>query len=639
MMKKIPFKKIALYFFSALFVLLILLFLLKNTIFQYIVESKLDAFNRNHISQVHIKHYCLIGLSTVQMDSIYVTLPGDTFCFVKDFSVRFSPFQLLLGNLSLMEVRTEKIRVKIAKNDSSDSFSLLFKLKKVDTTDVEEVNKQPFFHKKTDIIFDVLFNLLPEEAQINDIKIQYARKDKPIIKVDIPFVSVHKYFLKMPVYITDGRNSQKLSLVSIIHASENQLYVKTVSTYDEKDYFPGYADIQLKAHVDTSFFSIKKEYHDHAVWLSGKGRLAHVFVQQPSVSYKDIQFDQLQMDYLIRISEHAITLDSSSNVWFNQLSFHPYIQYTAYPEKILTIRLNEPEIEADKFFASLPEGLFPNTSNIKAKGQLAYRLFFELNFNQIDSLKLESELRPNKFYISSYGEINLSKLDSDFIHIVYERGEPVDQIFVSYSNPNYVPLQQISPYLRNALLCTEDGAFYWHRGFIPEAFRDAMIENIKRKRFARGGSTITMQLVKNLFLNRHKVISRKLEEMLIVWLIENNRIVSKDRMFELYLNIIEFGPGVYGICKGSHFYFDKKPSELTLPEAIFIASIVPKPKRFASSFDSTGTLKPNVQDFLKYVAQKMLQKQMINEEEFNAFVPSVELKGPAKEFLKNKKNN
>jgi len=220
------------------------------------------------------------------------------------------------------------------------------------------------------------------------------------------------------------------------------------------------------------------------------------------------------------------------------------------------------------------------------------------------------------------------------VHTVYENEQPVDQIFVSYSNPNFVPLQKISPYLRNALLCTEDGAFYWHRGFIQEAFKNALIQNLKRKRFARGGSTITMQLVKNLYLNRHKTISRKLEEMLIVWTIENMRLCSKDRMFEIYLNIIEFGPSIYGVSKGSQFYFNKKPSDLTLPEAIFMASIVPKPKHFASSFDSTGTLKPAVQDFLKFVANRMLGKQMISQAEFDAFQPQVELKGQAKKFLK-----
>ena len=84
-----------------------------------------------------------------------------------------------------------------------------------------------------------------------------------------------------------------------------------------------------------------------------------------------------------------------------------------------------------------------------------------------------------------------------------------------------------------------------------------MILNIKERKFARGGSTITMQLVKNVFLKRNKTIARKMEEILLTWLIENQQLCSKERMFEVYLNIIELGPHVYG-AKGSSFLFWQK---------------------------------------------------------------------------------
>ena len=95
-----------------------------------------------------------------------------------------------------------------------------------------------------------------------------------------------------------------------------------------------------------------------------------------------------------------------------------------------------------------------------------------------------------------------------------------------------------------------------------------------------------MQLVKNLFLERQKTIARKLEEMIITWLIEENRLVSKERMFEIYLNIIEWGPQVYGAQEEARFYFDKDVADLTLAEAIFMAGIIPQPKRFMVSFDA-----------------------------------------------------
>lgn len=93
-----------------------------------------------------------------------------------------------------------------------------------------------------------------------------------------------------------------------------------------------------------------------------------------------------------------------------------------------------------------------------------------------------------------------------------------------------------------SVMQSEDGAFYYHHGFLPDALREALIYDLQVKRFARGGSTITMQLVKNVFLNKNKNFARKLEEALIVWIIETKRLTSKERMYEVYLNIAEWGP-------------------------------------------------------------------------------------------------
>lgn len=441
----------------------------------------------------------------------------------------------------------------------------------------------------------------------------------------------------MPIYISDTRSKQILKTVCAVDANQQRLTTLFVHQHKKTDFVPGFHDVKLKVQFDTAYFSIKNNNQNN-ILLQGIGSINNLVIFHPSLSTFEINFKKLSSSYLIRIGDTSIELDSSSTFTIEPLRFKINSKYTAAPNKEVEVKINEPNINAKHFFAALPEGLFPNTYDIKAQGILSFQFHFKLNFNQIDSLKLFSDLTAQNFRIVSFGKLNLAKIDSDFIHTVYEKGEPVETILISRSNPNYIPLDQISPYLRNALLCTEDGGFYWHRGFLPEAFREAMIENIKRKRFARGGSTITMQLVKNLYLNRYKVISRKLEEMLIVWLIENMRLASKDRMFEIYLNIIEFGPKVYGISKATHFYFSKKPNELTLPEAIFLASIVPSPKYFTRSFDSTGTLKPSVQDFMKFVARKMLDKQMIREDEWLHFTPHVTLTGEAKEYIKKPKN-
>ena len=180
---------------------------------------------------------------------------------------------------------------------------------------------------------------------------------------------------------------------------------------------------------------------------------------------------------------------------------------------------------------------------------------------------------------------------------------------------------------------SEDGAFFYHRGFLPDALREALIYDLQVKRFARGGSTITMQLVKNVFLNRHKNIARKLEEALIVWLIENQHLTSKERMYEVYLNLVEWAPLVYGACEASHFYFEKEPSDLTVEEAIFLASIVPKPKHFRSSFNEDATLRDSQGGYFRLIAERLCAKGLLTEEEAAVVRPEITVKGKAREMI------
>lgn len=631
-------KKIGFALLGTVLFLTILALLLKNTIVNHYVDSKIRHFNETHIGQIVIKKYELKDFSRVDIDSIYFISPYDTICTIDTLSITIRPFKAFFGHIAIKDIFCKNTNIKLCRYDSTDNFSSLFKRKNEDTTSIV-INTSPDYTVRTSIIFKAIFDILPEKGSISNINIKVKRKEKDDLNISIPFINMNDYKINFPITVSDKKQKQHFFFANIIFPEDRTIYSKVVNKYDEKDFFPGYNDLQLKAHFDTAFFSIHQTNESGNIVLSGQSEMLHLFINQSAISYSDVKFDKLRLNYHLTITENSFILDSSSQVHFNQLTFNPDIRFQVYPTKQLEININKPSFPAQELFSSLPKGLFHNTYGIKAKGNLSYKLHFLADFSIIDSLKLESDLKPEKLYIYSYGNVNLAKLDSDFTHTVYENEEPVEQIYVSYSNPNYTPLQQISPFLRNALLCTEDGAFYWHRGFIQEAFQQALIQNIKRNRFARGGSTITMQLVKNLYLNKHKNISRKLEEMLIVWIIENMRLCSKDRMFEIYLNIIEFGPHTYGISKGTHFYFNKKPSELSLSEAIFMASIVPKPKHFASSFDSTGTLKPAVQDFFKYVANKMLSKEMINQAEMDAFHPNIELKGPAKELLKQKKDS
>lgn len=140
---------------------------------------------------------------------------------------------------------------------------------------------------------------------------------------------------------------------------------------------------------------------------------------------------------------------------------------------------------------------------------------------------------------------------------------------------SWVPLDQISPYLVKAIISSEDTAFFSHRGFDLGELRKVLAESLENFEFPRGASTITQQLAKNLYLSPSKNPIRKIKEALITMRLEGT--LSKRRILELYLNVIELGPMIFGVEAASRHYFGKTAKSLSPYEAAFIAAIIPNP--------------------------------------------------------------
>jgi monofunctional biosynthetic peptidoglycan transglycosylase len=143
----------------------------------------------------------------------------------------------------------------------------------------------------------------------------------------------------------------------------------------------------------------------------------------------------------------------------------------------------------------------------------------------------------------------------------------------------WVPLSSISPYVIKAVLIAEDDKFYRHEGFDYEAIKKAIEKDIKAGKFRYGGSTITQQLVKNLYLSPDKNLLRKLREALITWRIE--KVLTKKRILELYLNTAEWGRGIFGVEAASRYYYEKPSSELSPEEASRLAAVLPNPIKYS----------------------------------------------------------
>ena len=151
------------------------------------------------------------------------------------------------------------------------------------------------------------------------------------------------------------------------------------------------------------------------------------------------------------------------------------------------------------------------------------------------------------------------------------------------ANQGFVRLGEMPRWFEPLLCCSEDGTFRSHSGFSAEHIRNSLVADIREGGFVRGASTLTMQLARNLFLSREKTLARKLQEVFLTWRLEET--LSKDRILEIYANIVELGPDVFGFAEASSYYFGTDIRELGVRETAFLVSILPGPRLYHRFFE------------------------------------------------------
>jgi monofunctional biosynthetic peptidoglycan transglycosylase len=174
----------------------------------------------------------------------------------------------------------------------------------------------------------------------------------------------------------------------------------------------------------------------------------------------------------------------------------------------------------------------------------------------------------------------------------------------------WVSLDEISAVLINSIVIVEDDKFYQHSGFDWQMMKSAVKENVEKREFHCGASTITQQLAKNLYLSPDKNIIRKIKEAIIAYKLETA--LSKSRILELYLNVIEFGDHIYGVEAASLIYFQKSANALSPSEAIRLASILPNPRKY-SPYDTPIKW---LNDKRAYTARRLYEREVITHNKY-----------------------
>lgn len=173
---------------------------------------------------------------------------------------------------------------------------------------------------------------------------------------------------------------------------------------------------------------------------------------------------------------------------------------------------------------------------------------------------------------------------------------------VGPGNRYWTPSANIPAEMKWAVILAEDSAFYRHDGIDVKAIKNAIKYDLEKKSFARGASTITQQVAKNLYLSREKTLTRKAKELYLAKRMEQE--LTKGRIIELYLNVIELGPMVHGIGHGARYYFGKAPENLSPRECAFLAAMLPGPRLAYNPYKNLGKVLKRSNMILRLLASK-----------------------------------
>jgi hypothetical protein len=259
--------------------------------------------------------------------------------------------------------------------------------------------------------------------------------------------------------------------------------------------------------------------------------------------------------------------------------------------------------------AAIPRDLLAEVAGFRMAGTLAGRLRLLVDSRDLRATRVDVDVNDGCVFDEVPAFADLRRFAAPFVQRVLE---PDGSEFTFETGPgsgSWTPMSEMSPFLWHAVIAHEDAGFLAHDGFAPSEIQVALVRNLEAGRYVQGASTITMQLVKNVFLHREKTLARKVQEVLLTWWTESA--FTKERILELYLNVIEYGPSIYGIRNAAAHYFGRAPGELSVAESAFLATILPSPKTFHAAYVE-GRPSPRLRERLRVFLRRMASRGRID---------------------------
>jgi hypothetical protein len=621
------FLKSSLIFGMVLGVLFLCYAIFRGSLLELAVEKAQRKLLRDYGLNLQVGNASFTGMFAVQMDQISIIPDGnDTLLNIDTaaFSLRLLP--LLTGKVQLKSLHLGGPNLRIFNEPERCNWCAIKRPK----------NQSSSKKSAAEIVFRLIestLNQIPQAVVVNRARALYS-DSSGAVQLQVPHFLLEHQAFRTTFSTSSNRGIQDWQADGTLDPGALTGTFRLSALNNNQRTGPKLSNwfgINAGWNMLRASFS-KIRFEEETLYMNLEGGIEQLSVQHERISDSVVVIPSAKANLVIRLGRNQVELDSASTGSIDKLKWNMYARYAWQPERDYTLALNIPWTPAQDFLGSLPAALFANLSGIRAEGNMRYRFRMHINDKNPDAATLYSAMEEQNLHISRFGAAKLQDLHLPFSYYFFLNGNLQRSVYVGPENGNFRRLDQIAPELRNAVLTGEDPNFYYHKGFEPEALRGALIANYKAGRFRRGGSTITMQLVKNLFLSRRKTLARKLEEVLLVWLLENHTNINKNRLFEIYLNIIEWGPGIIGANEAAQFYFAKDASALNALESAYLAAIVPSPRRFAGWFDAKGKLTRN--DLHFRVIRQVMQNKGMAPADTSSQVPSLYLRGRAINLLR-----
>jgi hypothetical protein len=370
-------------------------------------------------------------------------------------------------------------------------------------------------------------------------------------------------------------------------------------------------DATLEAHLSLTLAS-----GGAAVRASGSGRVQNLSIHRPALSAREIRGLRLGFrgagDLSFDGSRFAL---DDVEVTVGDVKLAGSLELTkGGAARRLRSKGGVPLASCASLLSSLPAALTTELGGLELEGTFSLAYDVDIDAAKLDKAHVKLDVKNDCRVKKVPRELSAARFRAIWTREVKAPDGTTMQIQTGPGAPNWVPYGQIPRFMEIAVLVCEDGGFYRHRGFDFRAIEKAIRADVEAGRFVRGASTISMQLAKNLYLRSEKTLARKIQEAFFTMVLEQE--LSKQELMELYLNVVELGPGIYGIQAAADYYFASDASSLTLAQALYLASILPDPTR--QHFQPDGSVKKGWADYLKKLMTIARSVDRITDEELAA---------------------